>query len=325
MDRTERIYKIHQLLEARSVVSSADLKDAMEISLATLKRDIEFMKDRLHAPIEWDRKLRGYRFSDDQSAKKQYTLPGLWFNASEIHALLTMQHLLSTLQPGILAPHIQPLLARLRTLLGEGDHSAEEIQHRVRILGMAARNIPHQCFEIIGSALVNRKRLNIQHYNRRRNETTEREVSPQRLVYYRDNWYLDAWCHLRDELRCFGVDVIRQAILVEKPAKNIPDKKLDEVLGSSYGIFSGKSSAWAKLKFTPERARWVATENWHPNQKSCFENDGSYILEIPYSDDRELIMDILKYGGDVMVVSPQTLRKRVTQELLKATKQYSTP
>lgn len=75
----------------------------------------------------------------------------------------------------------------------------------------------------------------------------------------------------------------------------------------------------------PERARWVATENWHPNQKSCFENDGSYILEIPYSDDRELIMDILKYGGDVMVVSPQTLRKRVTQELLKATKQYSTP
>jgi predicted DNA-binding transcriptional regulator YafY len=322
MDRTERIYKIHQLIEARGVVSSADLKDAMEISLATLKRDLEYMRDRLHAPIEWDRNLRGYRFSDDESSKKQYSLPGLWFNASEIYALLTMQHLLSTIQPGILAPHIQPLLARLRTLLGEGDHSAEEIHHRVRILGMAVRNIPHQCFEIIGSALVNRKRLNIQHYNRQRNETTEREVSPQRLVYYRDNWYLDAWCHFRDELRCFGVDVIRQASLVEKPAKNIPDKKLDEVLGSSYGIFSGKSLVWAKLKFTPARARWVAAESWHPNQKSHFEKDGGYILEIPYSDDRELVMDILKYGGDVIVISPQALRKRVSQELAKASKQY---
>ncbi len=323
MNRTARLYKIDQLLHERRVVPTAIFLELMEISSATLKRDLDYMKDRLNAPIAWDRKKRGYRFSDDAAATQHYNLPGLWFNASEIHALLTMQHLLSTLQPGILAPHIQPLLARLRALLGEGDHCADEIAHRVRILGMAARNIGLQDFEIIGQALVKRKRLNIQHYNRQRDETAAREISPLRLVYYRDNWYLDAWCHLRNELRCFAVDAIRQAAMLEKPARNIADKKLDEVLGSGYGIFSGKRTAWAKLKFTPERARWVSAENWHPDQKSRTDKNGNYLLEIPYSDDRELVMDILKYGGDVEVVSPQALRKRVAEELRRAYGRYA--
>jgi predicted DNA-binding transcriptional regulator YafY len=322
MDRTARLYKIDQLLHERRVVPTAIFLENMGISLATLKRDLEYMKDRLNAPIAWDREKRGYRFTEDAAVTKHYSLPGLWFNASEIHALLTMQHLLSTLQPGILAPHIQPLLARLQALLGEGDHCANEIGHWVRILGMAARNTNYQNFEIAGSALVNRKRLIIQYYNRSRDETTEREISPLRLVYYRDNWYLDAWCHLRNELRCFAVDAIRQAAMLEKPAKNVADKKLDEVLGSGYGIFSGKRTAWAKLKFTPERSRWVSAENWHPKQKSHFDKGGNYHLEIPYSDDRELVMDILKYGGDVEVLSPQTLRKRVADELRRAYGRY---
>lgn len=323
MDRTARLYRIDQLLHERRVVPTSIFLEQLEISLATLKRDLDYMKDRLHAPIGWDRLLRGYRFVDDPAAMKHYSLPGLWFNASEIHALLSMQRLLSMIQPGILAPHIQPLLSRLQSLLGEGDHSSDEIQHRVRILGMAARNLGYRCFEVIGSALVNRKRLNINYYNRSRNEMTEREISPLRLVYYRDNWYLDAWCHMRGELRCFAMDVIRQAIMLDKPAINIADQKLDEVLGGDYGIFSGKCIVWAKLKFTPERSRWVSVENWHPEQKSHFDRDGNYHLEIPYSDDRELIMDILKYGGNVEVLSPQSLRKRVIEELSRACKQYT--
>lgn len=111
--------------------------------------------------------------------------------------------------------------------------------------------------------------------------------------------------------------------MLEKPARNVTGKKLDEVLGSSYGIFSGKRSAWAKLKFTPERARWVSTENWHPDQKPRFDKNGNYLLEIPYSDDRDLLMDIFKYGGDVEVVSPQALHKRVADELRRAHERYS--
>lgn len=119
MDCTARLYRIDQLLHERRVVPTAILLEELGISPATLKRDLDYLRDRLNAPIAWDRERRGYRFAEAAAAKKHYNLPGLWFNASEIHALLTMQHLLCTLQPGILAPHIQPLLARLQALLGE--------------------------------------------------------------------------------------------------------------------------------------------------------------------------------------------------------------
>ena len=163
-----------------------------------------------------------------------------------------------------------------------------------------------------------RKRIKIWHFSRQNGKVTEREVSPQRLVHYRDNWYLDAWCHLRNELRNFSVDAIEHAEILDRRAKDVAEKRLDEILGSSYGIFSGDVVSWATLRFTTERARWVASERWHPNQEARLLKDGMYELKVPYSDDRELIMDIMKYGGDCEVVAPKALRERVAGELKRA-------
>ena len=324
MNRTERLYKIDQLISDRKVVSFDALRESLEVSPATLKRDLQYLRDRLNAPIVWDRDMGGYHYEKgNPAADSQFELPGLWFNASEIHALLTMQHLLATLdQGGLLGPHIQPLMARLNGLLGSADNSAEEIRKRVRIIGIGARRMQLHHFEKVGSALLRRKRLIITYRARGKNEVTEREVSPQRLVHYRENWYLDAWCHLRRELRSFAVDSIQRAEILETPARNISEKTLDDVLGAGYGIFSGKKVRWAKLKFTPERARWVAYEQWHPRQKSQFEPDGSYLLEVPYADDRELLMDILKYGPDVEVIAPAALREAVAERLRQSAKRY---
>ena len=91
---------------------------------------------------------------------------------------------------------------------------------------------------------------------------------------------------------------------------------------SGYGIFGGAVKGWAKLKFTPERARWVKHEEWHPDQKVQEEIDGSYILEIPYSDERELVGDILRFGADVEIIEPQTLRHGVLESIKKTLKNY---
>ena len=157
---------------------------------------------------------------------------------------------------------------------------------------------------------------------RGRDELTEREISPQRLIHYRENWYLDAWCHLRNELRSFAVDAIRRAEIVDTAARNIPEKTLEQVLGAGYGIFSGRKVENARLLFSAERARWVANERWHPRQKGQLLADGSYLLELPYSDHRELVMDILKFGPDVEVLGPPSLRIRVAERLNRAIECY---
>jgi predicted DNA-binding transcriptional regulator YafY len=321
VDRTERFYKIQQLIHRHKVVPARRFRDELEISPATFKRDLEYLRSRLNIPIVWDREANGYRY--DPQAQVQ-ELPGLWFSAQEIHALLTMKHLLENLEPGLLGPHVEPLLDRLTAALGSGEHAAETVQKRIRILRMARRAMPLRHFEIAARALLERKRLRIAYYNRARDDETVRVVSPQRLVHYRENWYLDAWCHLREDIRSFAVDAIRAAEMMEEPALEVKDRDLDEVLATGYGIFSGRHVHWARLRFSPVRARWVAAEQWHPEQKASFDADGSYVLQVPYADDRELIMDILKYGPDVEVLEPAALRERVRALLAEALQKYAT-
>ncbi len=326
MSSMERVYQIDQMLGGRKLVTRSELQERLGVSWATLKRDLAYLKDRLHAPIVFDRELGGYRF--DHESKRvgpQYELPGLWFSAEEIHALLTMQHLLSNLDTGgLLGPQIKPLLARLTGLLGVADDPVEQVQRRIRVQTVGARKFNLDHFQAVGSALLRRKRLLIGYHARGTDETTEREVSPQRLVHYRDNWYLDAWCHLRNDLRAFAVDAIARAEILDTRARDVAEKRLDEVLGSGYGIFTGDNVTWATLRFTPARSRWVAAERWHPMQEGTLRKDGSFELKLPYTDDRELIMDIMKYGADCVVAAPKALRDRVAAELDRARLNYST-
>jgi predicted DNA-binding transcriptional regulator YafY len=83
MDRTERLYKIDHLLRAIKCVSQKRFLEELEISRATFKRDIEYMRSRLHAPIAWDRQRRGYWFTKPARGAPAYELPGLWFNSTE--------------------------------------------------------------------------------------------------------------------------------------------------------------------------------------------------------------------------------------------------
>jgi len=320
MERTERFYKINELLRTRRIVTREMFLDKLEVSLATFKRDLEYLRDRMGAPIIWDREQSGYRFDDAHS--HQFELPGLWFNDTEVHALLVMENLLEDIEPGLLTPHIQPLKTQIRSLMGSTDHKLDEVRKRIRLLSMGSRRYRLPAFEGLCFALFNRLRVKITHYQRRTDERIERIVSPQRLVHYRDNWYLDAWCHLRNNLRTFSVDAIREVETLEQKAKNVSEKKLDEELSAGYGIFSGKQTNTATLRFSPERARWVSRETWHPKQTSTFDKEGALILEVPYSDQRELIMDILKHGEHVEVLKPLPLKKAVISQLQKTLAHY---
>ena len=222
MERTERFYKIQNLLRSRHFVSAQDFMAELGVSRATFKRDLEYLRDRMHAPIVFDRDQEAYRFDPAIADSELWQLPGLWFSADELQALLTMDRLLGDLQPGVLSELIAPLRKRLKSLLESGEHSAEDIARRIKILSMGSRRVTPAHFRTIATAVLTRKRLKLRHQRRQDGEVIEREVSPQRLVHYRDNWYLDAFCHKRQALRTFGLDAIESALVV-------PDKDVKEI------------------------------------------------------------------------------------------------
>ena len=322
MSDLERLHRIKYMIQARNCVPIQDFLDELEISKATFKRDLEYLRDRMNASIVFDRAEGGYRF-DKPNAGEKIELPGLWFSEKEATALVLMQHLLDNLdQGGLISSHIDPLVEIIDGILGQSEVSAKELRKRIKVFGMSARKNSLENFEEVGNALLKRQRLQIEYYSKSRNETTSRIVSPQRLIFYRDNWYLDAYCHLREALRSFALDSITKAELLQQKAVEIPTKELQENFDESYGIFSGKASQRAKLRFTPERARWVAGETWHGQQTSSFDKDGNYILEFDYNQDPELVMEILKHGSGVEVLAPASLKKRVVDELKKNLARY---
>ena len=158
MDRTERFYKIEMLIRTRECVSFARLIEALEVSPSTLKRDLQYLRERMDAPIEYDAAENGYRFGQ-QWRGQQHELPGVWFSEKELHALLTMHQMLASLdEDGILSRHLTPMFDKLTGMLGVYAAEAQELTKRVKLISTARRRAPSDYFETVGSAVVKRKR-----------------------------------------------------------------------------------------------------------------------------------------------------------------------
>ena len=321
MNSFHRIYQLHRILAShRLPVSRKVLEERLECSRATILRTIETLRNTFNAPLEYDRERNGYYYDNQDGSA--FELPGVWFDANELYALLTTQQLLEQIEPGLLGAQLKPIKGRLEKILAAQNLGNREIANRIRILSMMGRNKTVRYFQQVASALLQRQQLDMIYYTRSNGGQTSRTVSPQRLTHYRDNWYLDAWCHKREALRSFALECIKKAAPIELAARDIAEAKLDEHFASSYGIFAGKANHIAVLHFTAERARWVADEQWHPQQQGKFLPDGRYELRIPYANETELIMDILKHGAAVEVIAPESLRQSIVKKLHEMQKIY---
>jgi predicted DNA-binding transcriptional regulator YafY len=322
MPKTARLYRIEMLIRNRGHVSFRTLLEELEVAPATLKRDLEYLRDQLGAPIVYDRDLNGYRFGEEVRGAR-HELPGLWFSERELYSLLMTHQLLGELDAdGMFSRHLQPLQERIHQMLGMGQGDARSLFKRVKIISSARRPVAGRWFELVGEALLERRRLRMRYLSRGRAAVSEREVSPQRLVHYRNTWYLDAWCHTREQVLRFALDAIESAEALETKAREVPIKQLEAEMDGGYGIYAGGPRRWARLVVQAQAAQWISREQWHPDQRGRWLDDGRYELEVPYADPTEIVMDILRHGDQVQVDAPAELVAAVRSRLQAALGQY---
>ncbi len=325
MSRLPELARLVRLLTRRHQppMSVQQIADALECGERSVKRYIAELRDTFQYPIDYDREAGGYRFDAGQ-AGEGFELPGLFFSESELSALLTMRELLKSVRPGIFDRDLVPLGQRIENLLEKNGIEPTAAARRIRIVAIGSRVADDAVFRACADGAVSRRRLRLEYKPRGRESGWEpREISPQRLVRYRENWYLDAWCHIRKGLRVFALDQMRAVRVLEALAMDIPDEALDSMFKPSYGIFSGAPSANAVLRFSPNRAQWVSKEDWHGDQVSRWLDDGFYELTVPYDRPDELLMDILKHGPEVEVVAPPELRALVSAMARRVVERYS--
>ena len=320
MDRFASILALHKIVSgAKLPISGKRLEEKLECSKASRKRIIEEMRNHLNAPIVYDRERNGFYCDLDAVEGGMFELPGLSFNTSEHYALLAMRERLTRIQPGLFETQLSPVTQRIDKLLKNANVDGGQAVRRIRIHGIAARD-PGEYFEITAGATIALRRVRIQYQSREIGAQSEQAVSPQRMIHFRHNWYLDAWCHLRKALRTFAVEQIESAQALNQKSTAIPDKRLDEHYTTAYGIFAGPATSIAVLRFTPKRARWVSKEQWHPDQQSAWLDDGRYELRLPYGDLTELVTDILRHRPEVDGLDE--LRARVVAQLERTLMSY---
>lgn len=323
MEQFERVLRLHHLLSnARYPIPRRQLEERLACSQKTVRRDLDFLRDRLGAPVDYDQEKNGWFYRENEQSL--YELPGLWLNEEEIHALLSIQQLLNSLDPGILQDEIAPFENRIKDLLNKssGYQDSTNLSQTIRLLTTGKRKRQYEHFQEIASATLQKKQIHITYFGRRKNAISKRNLSPLRLLHYKENWYLSAWCHNSDGLRMFSLDKIEQVDTLQEAIIALDTTEIDHAINASFGIFTGKAEESAVLHFNEEAARWVADEVWHPEQQEQWLDSGKYELVVPYNDVTELSAEILRFGEDVEVIAPTTLRQLIIQRLTLALAQY---
>lgn len=316
MEQLHRAISLYQLLSrARRPISKVQLCERLECSPSTLKRLIAALRDDCQAPILYDRDANGYHLDSQAGA---LALPGLWFNESELYALLMAEQLFADVSPGVLAEPLAALKRQVQHLLGPERPDMPS----VRVATVARQPVDTTVFGQVMLALKQQRQLQVG-YTNAQGQSSERWLSPQQLCWYRDNWYLAAWCHKREQLLLFMLSRMASASLGESSATAVDSAQVDALFSRSYGIFGGEPIATAELHFAADAAPWVQSVEWHPEQQMQVQADGRIELLLPYSDDRELLRDILRFGRDVEVIAPPELRQRIAHELTATAKKYA--
>lgn len=206
MVRQVKLEQAHAIFKSRRYATSkSTLLKLLECSDSTLKRIIRTLRDEYDAPLEYEADAGGYRYTDDRF---ELNAPGFWVSPHTLLTMVSMKQLLAQLRLDFLDQPLSELRQHIETCLKRQKLELTQLG-RIHILPINARIHDHTQFQHITAAILQRQCLRIVYYSRGSDETSQRTVSPQRLSYYKDNWYLDAWCHLRQEMRIFALDGIQ--------------------------------------------------------------------------------------------------------------------
>jgi predicted DNA-binding transcriptional regulator YafY len=299
--------------------NATHLAEHFECSAKTAQRTIDYFRDRLCAPLEYDSSRKGFYY-----AKPGWQLPAMRLSEEELLALLVSRKLLSDVAAGPLSDELGHVTDRLRVLL------AEHVTGRIRpddAFSFRWKEVApsgHAIFHLVSSALLKTRLLAFCYYSPSSSQCTVRTVEPHHMVNYMGTWHLVAYCRTRNDWRDFQLSRMSDCRVEDEGFIPHEEGEWKPFLTDTFGIFQNREFFEVILRFSPERARWVRGEVWHPSQRVEELPDGSLILALPVSHEAEIMMEVLRHGSHVEMLEPEWLREKVRQEIERMGKIYDT-
>ncbi len=315
----ERYYWFHEQIKCNEHPNSKLLAEKFEISQKTAQRDIEFMRDRIGAPLEYSHADRGYYYTD-----KGYELPPIWLNENELVAFILAKRLATAIPDRNLKDSLNKFINKLSSRLSDKvGFNLDDIQDKISLKNIEYYTVDESLFRKVVNALFSKRSLAIQYYSPHKDERTNRKIIPLHLLDYMGNWHLISFCKLKKGLRNFALSRIEECNYIDEKISLPTDlPPIKTYIRKTFGIFHGGQNQDVSLKFSPKASRAVKEQIWHKNQKIKELKGGSIILNVPVAYFTEIKREILKYGAEVEVLKPLRLKKEIVEEIKKMKKIY---
>jgi predicted DNA-binding transcriptional regulator YafY len=313
----ERFVWFDNQVRARKYPNATSLSEQFEISAKTAQRDIDFMRDRLLCPLDYDSSQKGYYYDDET-----FSLPMVYLSSEELSALLIARKMLQDISSGSIGHEISSIVDKMTNILKKHSVVADHIDDTFSFQLIEYSPAPEAVFKAVLEGCLKKKCLSFTYYSPATEEKSERTVEPYHLFNYMGTWHTIGYCHLRKEIRDFALSRISDPKVLKKSFRIPPDFDFKKYFLSTFGLYKGKSTKEVTLRFTPEKSKWIKDQIWHKNQKVKFLEDGSLEISFPVSDFSEIKREILKHGNAVMVIKPESLRELIKTEAINIAKIY---
>lgn len=302
----ERMWRIHQVLSGDSYPNCSGLSRELEVSAKTVLRDLEFMRDRLGLPLEYDAVKHGYFYTAPVR-----DFPTMKVSQGEVAALLLAQKSLEQFRG---TPFERPLAGAFRKLSqslgGDMEVAWHELEQAMSVRRSGVGLADMQVFDVLAKAVTAREEVEFAYHKLAGEKPETRKVNPYHLGCIEDQWYLFAHDVGRGAIRTFALPRIRNVDKTGEKFRRPKDFSVAKLLDGSFAVFEGKNAKPVKIMFKGVASRLVAERSWHPSQVLQRRRDG-ILLAMRVGLSPDLVQWILGWGGEAEVLSPPELRARV--------------
>ena len=312
--------RIHHALQSGRPTNASTLGRELDVSTKTIHRDLEFMRDRLDLPIEYDPHQHGLAYTEKVKA-----FPTVQITEGELLALVIAEKAFQQYR----GTHFErPLLSAIRkiseSLPDTISLSLSDVQQTISFRTRAEPIQDLQVFDTLAKATADRRQLQLTYRKPGKVETEQRLVDPYHLANINGEWYLFAFDHLRKDMRTFVPSRIKEVRQTGKRFKRPQKFSLDQRLRGSFGVHSGQGEYEVIIRFNARAADYIREKRWHDSQVLQDRRDSALDLHLKLSSLQEVERWVLSWGGDAAVISPPELARSVAtaaQRLLASTTQ----
>lgn len=312
-----RLIYIDEAIRENKYPNCTTIAREFEVERKTIQRDIDFMRDQLKAPIEFDPKRNGYCYTE-----ADYFLPALHITEKDLFAFKMTKLVLKPYENTQYFGEIKRGFEKILQYLPE-NISVDSLESSFSF-DNEREDVPLASTTMIAlrDAILQHVQVNITYHSFSSSEVKQRLVDPYCLINHHNYWYLIAHCHVREEIRMFAVARILELQMTESKFKKPQKFSPQQYLGDSFALERGGEKYNVVLRFSSYQAIWIKERQWHPSQKIVEQADGSLLFSIQIRGIKEVMRWILQYGSEVEVLEPKDLRAMVMAEIKKMTAVY---